>query len=84
MISCAGYLKGIIKKIGIAFSSRVRYMGQRLEQYVKSGIDTDAYLIMIASRNRRFKFCQMIRTLEISLKRTHDKAGATVLLVPQI
>lgn len=63
------------------FSSLMRYMVQRSVQYVMSKIETDAELIMITSRNRRFKFYQMIRTLEIGLERTHDKAaGAKVLL----
>lgn len=64
-----------------AFSSLMRYMGQRHQQHVMSGIETDAYLIMITSRNRSFKFCQMIRTLEFNLERTHDKTGAKVLLL---
>ena len=45
-----------------------------------TGIKVDAYLLMITSGNRGFKFRQIIRTLEISLERTLDKAGEKVLL----
>lgn len=62
MISCTGYLEGVLKEIGIVFSSLTKYMKQVDEQYVMSGIETNAYPLMTILSNRSFLFSQMIRT----------------------